>query len=197
MLLVAAIAALGWRTLEGRRIERESHTVVEAVRRVTKLSTVEMGLSNWHLRRDSKNLFGVIPFRCEKTVAVFYRGKIAAGFDLGMHGSLGIDVARAPGERHVRVRLPPPQILYTDTPAPELVVADGSICNKIEASDYERLHAEARAALQDEAIGAGILRRAEEHARQLVAEVVRPLGFTAEVVITDATNDRIEAHARD
>ena len=83
---LAAAAALTtfmlWQRSRERASVHESHTVAEAVRRVTMLSTVEMNLSNWQLRSDEKDLLGFIPVRCRKTVAIFYRGKVSAGFDL-------------------------------------------------------------------------------------------------------------------
>jgi hypothetical protein len=177
------LAALGvaavvfWQRTRGQMLERESHSVTEAIRRVTKISTVEMSLSNWQLRRDEKDLFGFIPVRCQKTIAVFYRGKVAAGFDLAPEGALTIAVNTDSVRKRVEVRLPPARILYTDVPAPELVVADGSLCNRVTPDDYARLHTDAREAIEREAVAADILGRAEAHARTLLGEVVRPMGY--------------------
>jgi hypothetical protein len=189
VLGVGAILALGvfvagsqlLRRLEGRRLERESHSMVEAVRKVARLSTVEMNVSTYELRRDAKNLFGFLPIRCEKTVAVFFRGKVAAGFDLTPQGALAVSVTSAGSRRRLVVDLPPPQLLYTDAPAPEVLVADGSICNRLEAADYQKLNTEARTALQKQAIDAGILGQAERHARELVNSIAAPFGFETEV----------------
>ncbi len=180
-LVIVAVVAM--RAFDRHRTEQQSHTVVEAVRRVTRLATVEMSLSNWQLRRDAKDLFGFIPITCEKTIAVFYRGKVAAGFDLDAPGAIALSIT----ERQVRVHLPAPRILTTDVPPPELVVADGSICNPVDFEDYTRLHAEARAALQRDAAASGVLTRAEVHARQLITEIVRPFGLEARVTI-DSTD---------
>lgn len=167
-----------------RELRRRSHTFAEAVRRVTKLATVEMDVSNWQLRSDSKQLLGFLPFRCEKTVAVFYRGKVAAGFDVAPQTAAGLRVNVDQTNRKVRIELPPARILYTDVPAPDLVVADGSICNKLTPEDYTRLHTEARAAVEREAVNAGVLTRAETHARELLTEVARPLGYEVQVATT-------------
>jgi hypothetical protein len=175
------VCVLVMRRLEGQRIERESHTVVEAVKKVARLSTVEANVSSWQMRKEARNLFGILPIKCEKTIAIFFRGKVAAGFDLEQPGSLQISFAAAPGQRKVLVQLPPPRILYVDAPAPELVVADGSVCNRLEPSDYQKLHNEARAAVEREARAQGVLQKAEAHARELVQAVARPLGYEAEV----------------
>ena len=180
--VLGTIGIVAYQRYRHRRSETASASAIEAVRRVTKLATVEMQLSNWHLRRDAKDLFGFIPIRCEKTVAVFYRGTVAAGFDLTSTGALIASIdARSP--QTVNVRLPAPRILYTDVPAPELVVADGSVCNRVGPDDYSRMHTEVRSAIEREAITAGVLTRAEKHARELVEAVVRPLGFDAVVTV--------------
>jgi hypothetical protein len=158
--------------------------VVEALQRVARLSTVEMTVSDWRLRRDEKSLFGFLPWPCRKTVAVFYRGKVAAGFDLTSAGA-GLAVTVEHGTRRVAVRLPPARLLYVDIPPPEMVVADGSICNEVTADDYARLSTEARQAIEHQATSAGVLARAETHARELFTEVARPLGYQVDMTFGD------------
>jgi hypothetical protein len=143
---------------------------------VLHVATIEMQISDYQLRRDSKDLWGFVPIPCQKTVAAFYRGKVAAGFKLSERDwSLAVQVDSA--HKRVRVKLPPPQILYSEVGPPELVVMDGSICNAIEPSDYQRLHADVTRAVNQAAIGRGILVRAQESARQLLSEMLTPLGY--------------------
>jgi hypothetical protein len=181
--VAATIAFFSWRGSRERAIITESHTVTEAVRRVTTLATVEMNLSNWQLRSDEKELFGFVPVYCRKTVAVFYRGKIAAGFDLTAVDAAAVTASSVAGRKRVEVRLPAPKILYTDVPAPEVVVADGSVCNKVTPQDYNRLYSDARQSIQKQALDEGILAKAEANARTLITEVVRPLGYQVDVRI--------------
>ena len=140
-----------------------------------------MNVSSFQLRRDSKNLLGFIPIKCEKTVAILYRGRVAAGFDLKDPAAVSVTVTNAPDGRKVLVELPAPQLLYTDAPPPHVVVADGSICNQWGPADYEKLHAEARTAAETEALQKGILGRAEQHARELVQAIGGSLGYATEV----------------
>jgi hypothetical protein len=184
---VLALAALGagglflWKRARDEAAHRDSQTMVEALHRVARLSTIEITISDWRLRKDEKALFGFIPWPCRKTLAVFYRGKVAAGFDLSGSGSPGLEVSVQPGTRHLAVRLPPARLLYVDIPPPELVVADGSVCNQVTPDDYTRLASEARQAIERQALDAGVLARAETHARELLTEVVRPLGYDLEM----------------
>jgi hypothetical protein len=179
VLALAAMAVGGfvlWKRARERG-QRESQTVVEALHRVARLSTIEMTVSDWRLRRDEKALFGFLPWPCRKTVAVFYRGKVAAGFDLTAAGDQGLTVSTLPGTHRLAVRLPAARVLYLDIPPPELVVADGSVCNQVTPEDYSRLALEARQAIERQALAAGLLGRAESHARELLGEVARPLGY--------------------
>ena len=182
---VVVVGLLALRRLEDRRVESESHSVVEAVRKVARLTTVEANVSSWQLRREARNLFGFFPIKCEKTIAIFFRGKVAAGFDFDRPGSLDVAFSASPSERRVLVRMPRPRILYIDAPAPELVVADGSLCNRLEPGDYQKLHNEARSAVEREAVKQGVLQKAEAHARELVGAVTRPFGYEAEIQIAD------------
>lgn len=177
----AAGAFLVAQRRRGQQAATQSATVVETVRRVMKLATVEMTVSDWRLRRDSKNLFGFIPIACEKTVAVFFRGTVSAGFDFQAAPPTTLAVHTDERSRVVAVDLPAPRLLYTDVPAPEFLITDGSLCNRIEAQDYARMHEEARRAVQEEALARGILERAETRAREILTEVVRPLGYSAQV----------------
>ena len=79
---VVGIGVFAVRRLEAHQIARESHTVVEAIRKVARLSTVEMNVSSFQLKKDAKNLLGFIPIRCEKTVAIFYKGTRGRGLRL-------------------------------------------------------------------------------------------------------------------
>ncbi|HEY0709208.1 MAG TPA: DUF4230 domain-containing protein [Polyangia bacterium] len=188
LIIVAAglTTYLVWRKLQGHQLERESHAVIEAVHKVARLTTVEMNVSSFQRRRDSKNLLGFIPIRCEKTVAVFYRGRVAAGFDLQEQSEMTVTTSVTPRGRTLAVELPAPRLLYTDAPAPEVVVADGSVCNRFEPADYEKLHADARGAMESEALAKGILTQAESHARELLTSVGSALGYRVEVTIARA-----------
>ncbi len=172
-----------WQRIAERRQARETQTVVEAIRKVARLTSVEMDVSSFQLKKDTKNLLGFIPIKCEKTIAIAYRGKVAAGFDLD-EGTM-FTVTATPGTRgragKLVIELPAPRLLSVDAPVPEIVVADGSLCNRLEPSDYQALAVEGRAAVEREAIASGILAKAETHARELVRAVAAPLGYEADI----------------
>jgi hypothetical protein len=189
----ALVTYVVWQKLEGRRVEQDSRTVVDAVRKVARLTTIEMNVSSFQSRRDSKNLLGFIPIRCEKMVAVSYRGRVAAGFDLQEGRALTVTTSVSPGGRRLRVELPPARLLYTDAPAPEVIIADGSFCNRFEPEDYDKLHADARAAMEAEALQKGILAQAEQHARELLTAVATALGYQVEIVVPSAWEPTLPA----
>lgn len=199
---VVATAAIGvgglalWRKAEERNEFHRRATMVNAINKVAKLTTVEMKVSSFELRKDAKDLLGFIPIKCEKTVAIFFHGTVAAGFDLEDGSQLKVEVrpvvtggnARPLREallpqvsRKLHVELPPPRLLYTDAPAPDIVVADGSLCNRIEPSDYQTLSSEARLAVQKEALANGVLAKAAAHAEEMIKALATPLGYEVDV----------------
>jgi hypothetical protein len=55
------------------------------------------------------------------------------------------------------------------------------VCNRLEASDYQRMTVEAREAVERQALAGGILKKAEDQARELIRAVGMPLGYEVEV----------------
>src|SRR3954452_6057119 len=118
LVLIIALGAMAFTSVmvafrrRARDVDEQSQTVAETVRRVAKLTTVEMDVSDWRLRKDSKDLLGFIPVKCEKTVAAFFRGKVASAFVLAAHGAVTVEVPSVRPPRPVTVHLPAPRILY-------------------------------------------------------------------------------------
>jgi hypothetical protein len=185
VVIGAALGILGMRAVGKHTSSSESHTVVEGVRKVLQLATVEMQISDYQVRRDSKDLWGFVPVSCDKTIVAFYRGKITAGFKLEDR-DWGLATSVDGVMKKITVRLPPPQIMGVDVKPPDLFLVNGSICNGIEPEDYQRLHADTRRAAERAAIGAGILTRAQANARQLLGELGRPFGWEVEVIVAEA-----------
>jgi hypothetical protein len=184
LLLVVILGGALWlREMKQQTLVKESHAVVEGVRRILDVSTVEMHISDYQLRRDSRQLWGVLPVECEKSVAAFFRGKVSAGFSL--RGAPADELVKVDGTaKRVVVTLPPPRLFEPNVRPPELLTMSGSICNKIELEDYARLHEDARDAVRRAALAAGILDKAKLNARQLLVEVARPLGYEVDVSFT-------------
>ena len=98
------------------RARREAHAeevqILQGVRRVCKLATVEMSLADYAKKTVPKSVD--LPFTKEPEAFLFYAGIVSAGFDI-CDAPAGIVVNHA--ERQVRITLPPPRILSIDIAA--------------------------------------------------------------------------------
>lgn len=166
----------------GRRTRREIRTeeaqILQAMRKVCKLSTVEVTLADYAKKTVPKTVD--LPFTKEPTAYLFYSGVVAAGFDV-CDGPSQITVSHA--KREVRVTMPPPRILSVDVLRFETINEDSGFLNAIAPGDRNHWFTEARAALEKGALSAGALDRAQTHARELFASFVEPRGYTLQFTV--------------
>ena len=181
--LIALIMITG--VIIGRRTRREIRAeewqILQGVRKVCKLSTVELSLADYAKKTVPKTID--LPFTKEPTAYLFYSGVVSAGFDVCDGPSL-IDVSHA--KREVRVRLPPPRILSVDVLRFETINEESGFLNAISPNDRNRWFTEARASLEKAADAAGALQRAQAHARDLFAGFVEPRGYSLQLTVADA-----------
>ena len=181
--LIAAIAALlavfsagfflgRWRT---RRDAVSAAPVVQAVRRIARLATIEMEIADVVRYEEVKT---VLVFDIPKNATLRLRGKVMGGFDL----ERGFDVEADAARRVVAVRLPAPQILAVDDRLEWFDERSGWL-NPITPDDRTRWTQWARGALARAAKDAGILEKSGAHARDLISEAASAFGWTADVTV--------------
>src|ERR1039457_288336 len=181
--LIAAIAAalavfsagffLGrWRT---RRDSVSSAPVVEAVRRIARLATIEMEIADVVRYEEVKT---VLVFDIPKNATLRLRGKVMGGFDL----SRGFDVEADATRRFVAVRLPAPQIIAVDDRLEWFDQRTGWV-DPITPGNRTRWTQWARGALARAAKDAGLLEKSAAHARDLFTDAASAFGWTAEVTV--------------
>src|SRR5262249_45756623 len=110
--LIALILATGGMIAQRtrREIRSEELELLQGVRKVCKLSTVELTLADYAKKTVPKTID--LPFITEEPTAyLFYSGVVSAGFDV-CDGAAAIAVNHA--KREVRVALPAPRILSID-----------------------------------------------------------------------------------
>lgn len=161
-----------------REIRSEEAQILQGVRKVCKLSTVELSLADYAKKTVPKAID--LPFTKEPTAYLFYSGVVSAGFDV-CDGPTEISVNHA--KREVRVTLPPPRILSVDVLRFETINEESGFLNAIEPSDRNRWFTEARDALEKGALGAGALDRAASHAHELFAGFIEPRGYTLQFAV--------------
>jgi hypothetical protein len=156
-----------------RQIHSEELEILQGVRKVCKLSTVELTLADYAKKTVPKTID--LPFTKEPVAYLFYSGIVSAGFDV-CEGPAEINVNHA--TRVVRISLPPARILSIDILRFETVNEESGFLNAIEPADRNHWYTEARAALERGALAGGALERAQAHARELFAGFVERHGYT-------------------
>jgi Protein of unknown function (DUF4230) len=173
--LIVTIFGLGalvaWRTR--RQANAEELQIVQGVRRVCKLATVEVSLADYAKKTVPKSVD--LPFTKEPEAYLFYAGIVSAGFDI-CDAPAGIVVNHA--ERQVRITLPPPRILSIDIQRFETINETSGFLNAISTEDRNRWYTEARSALEHGALSQGALDRAQIHAEELFEAFVARHGYT-------------------
>ena len=173
-LILAIFLTGGLVAYRGRREARaEEVQILQGVRRVCKLATVEMSLADYAKKTVPKTVD--LPFTKEPEAYLFYAGIVSAGFDI-CDTPAGIVVNHA--ERQVRITLPPPRILSVDILRFETINETSGFLNAISPEDRNRWYGEARAALEHGALAQGALDRAQIHAEELFEAFVGRHGYT-------------------
>jgi hypothetical protein len=171
---VAAFFAFRLATSVRETRRADAAPVVQAIRKIAQLATVEAEISDV-LRFEEVKSFLIFDF--PKSATLRMRGKVVAGFDLS---APQFHVASQPEKRRITVSLPPPRILALD-PRLEWFDEDAGIFNPITPQDRTRWMLWARGQLARAAKNSGIEDRAVEHARELLAGAAEAFGWTAEV----------------
>jgi hypothetical protein len=178
-LLLAFVAGLVAGRVTRKPTPTESSApVVEAVKKIARLATVEMQVADVVKYQEVRTL---VVFDVPKNATLRVRGTVLGGFDLGK----GFDVTAEPRSRVVRVSLPAPEILSVDAKIEWFDERSGWL-NPITPEDRTRWTTWARAALGRAAKDAGLHARATTHARELVVDTAAALGWKAQVSVAGA-----------
>jgi hypothetical protein len=179
---VVAAGVVGAGVMLAQRARHEARAeelvIVEGIRKVCKLSTVEISLADYARRTVPKTID--LPFTHEPEAFLFYSGVVAAGFDV-CDEPARIDVDHA--ARAVRVSLPPPRILSLDIKRFETINERSGFLNAIAPADRNGWFGDARASLTRAALAQDVLPRAEAHARELLTDFVSRWGYHLTLVV--------------
>ena len=176
LALFAAGYLLGrWRT---RREAVSSAPVVQAVRRIARLATVEMEIADIVRYEEVKT---ILVFDIPKNATLRLRGKVTGGFDLAH----GFDVEADAARHRIFVRLPAPQVLSVDDRLEWFDERSGWL-NPITPADRTRWTQWARASLSRAAKDAGLYEKSTTHARDLFTDAAAAFSWTAEVTVGGA-----------
>ncbi len=168
--LAAILVALRLtRAREKETIDR--FAVVEAVRKVLKLATVETQISEVVTYRDVKPVLYF--FSSEKNAILRVRGRVSAGIDLT---SKRLDIRIDERTRRVTARLPHASVLAID-PTIEILDENSGWRNVVTREDRNLWLRWARGDLRRAALDSGILRQAEKNASELMSTLASAYGY--------------------
>jgi hypothetical protein len=173
--LAAALFLLGYAAGRAGRRGPGSFPVVQAVRKIARLATVQMEISDVLRVEEVKTIF---VFDVPKNATLRLRGRVLGGFDLDK----GFDVSADEARRVVTVKLPAAQILSVDDRL-EWFDEKSGFLNPITPDDRTRWTTWARAALAKSAKDAGLFEAAARHAREVFSDAAAAFGWTAEVSV--------------
>lgn len=190
-VLVAAALLVGAGFLAGLRLpdrlfpdrsyQEIGPTVVESVRSLAHLTTVEMVQ---YTTVEKGNDRGWLNWARGDRIFLFAVARIGAGVDLAGLDEDSFDVDTETGE--VTVRLPAPQVLYValDNEATQVYDRDTGLFTKGDPQLETDARQVAEEVLLEQALQAGILRRAEENAVLALTEFLESLGYRRVTVVT-------------
>ena len=187
VLAVLAVLAAGYLLGRARRPPQEprvdSAPVVMAVRRIAKLATVEMELSDVVKVEEVRTIaFVDIP----KNATLRVRGRVQAGFDLAS----GLSISAEEVSKTLRIRLPAPQVVSID-PRIEWFDERSGWLNPITPADRTRWTEWARTSLARAAKDAGILPRASNYATEIFTETAKAFGWRAVVTVEGVSTPKL------
>jgi hypothetical protein len=181
LVALAAVVLLAG-VMVARRGRREALAqemlIVQGVRKVCKLATVEITLADYARRRVPKTID--LPFTSEPEAYIFYSGVASAGFD-ACDEPWRIDVDHT--ARVVHLRLPPARLLSLDMKRFETINESSGFLNAIAPEDRNRWFQEARTSLEKAAVDEGALPKAEAHARELFGELAARFDYRLDLQV--------------
>ncbi|MEM9886719.1 MAG: DUF4230 domain-containing protein [Bacteroidota bacterium] len=154
-----------------KTVINESTVLLEQVRKVFKLVTVEGDIMETYRGGDIKNLVFYLPFPmtypAQKEAIIKVQGKVLVGFDMK--------------QMKVEARPETKQILLTNLPEPEILSIDHELSyfnieeswfNTFDADDYTKLNKEAKERLRNSTKNFMLFEQAKTQGNQLI-EVIR------------------------
>jgi hypothetical protein len=169
-----------------RRAGSEDLVIVEGVRKVCKLSAIEVSVADYARRTVPKTID--LPFTHEPEAYLFYQGVVSVGFDV-CDKPTRLDVDHA--SRLVRLTLPPARILSLDITRFETINERSGFLNAIAPSDRNGWYQQARKDLEAAALAQGALPKAEDHARELLGDFVSRWGYRLEITFEALPDPRL------
>jgi hypothetical protein len=176
-ILVAAGAGwwFGFRSKPNEVRRVDSAPVVQAVRSVAKLATVQIEIADVIRYEEVRT---ILMFEFPKNATLRLRGTVLGGFDL----SSGFTITPDEATKTLKINLPAPKVLSVDSRVEWFDETSGWV-NPITADDRTRWLNWSRGAIGKAARDAGLEQRAAQHAREFLTGVANAFGWNAVVTV--------------
>lgn len=178
LLLACAVGALlTWRFLAPSKPVENASVLLEQIRAVAKLSTVEGQFSEIYNYSEYQGYF---TFFWDKKVLVRVRATVSAGYDLNNFKVEADQVSKT-----IRLsELPPPQILSIDHNLDYYDISEG-LFTSFTPEDYNRINQRAKDLIRDQAQKSVLLQTASEQGDKIfnaIKLMVEGAGWKLEIV---------------
>ena len=179
VLAIAVAAAAGWwfgfrsKPNETRRVD--SAPVVQAVRNVAKLATVQIEIADVIRYEEVRT---ILLFDFPKNATLRLRGTVLGGFDL----TNGFTITPDEATKTLKIHLPAAKVLSVDSRVEWFDETSGWV-NPITSEDRTRWLAWSRGAIGKAARDSGMEKRAAQHAREFLTSVANAFGWNAVVTV--------------
>jgi hypothetical protein len=179
LLAIAVAGAAGWwfgfrsKPNEVRRVD--SAPVVQAVRNVAKLATVQIEIADVIRYEEVRT---ILLFDFPKNATLRLRGTVLGGFDL----TSGFTITPDEATKTLKIHLPAAKVLSVDSRV-EWFDENSGWVNPITPEDRTRWLTWSRGAIGKAARDSGMEKRAAQHAREFLTSVANAFGWNAVVTV--------------
>lgn len=160
--IVAGLAYLFRNMFVKDKSEQQSVILLEKIRSVSKLITIESDFTEILHHKDTKSML-LNMFSSDKKAIVLANSKVMVGFDMKQ-----IRIKPYPKNKTLElIHFPPPQVISIETHLDYYDITNG-LFNKFEASDLTKLNQKVRENIETKIPQSGILNTAQEKALETI-----------------------------
>jgi hypothetical protein len=161
-------------------------TLLQGIKNVRDLATIRQNFQSIVIFEDAKAILGISLPGTGRKFILKYSGTITCGNDLSK-----IRITERFAVNRVRVVVPRSRLLdlYADMKSIQVYDQKAGFFTSIELQDQNREIATNLEEVRQDALQSGILRRADENTRTVLASLVASLGMEAEVIFDDGEAD--------
>lgn len=172
---VVAVLAYYFRTIFIKdKSEQQSVILLEKIRNVSKLITIESDFTEIMHHKDSMNLLLNL-LKSDKKAIILSQSKVMVGFDLKL-----IKIKPDPKNKTLELtHFPPPQVLSIETQVEYYDISNG-LFNKFDAADLTQINVKLRENIEAKIPQSGILNTAQEKALdtiRMIEQIVETFGW--------------------